>query len=122
MLHGELVRDPEAPGLHGPAGAAGQLPSWAPSQLSQNGPPAVAGDSNGDLAEATKRAAVEAYLTALGPDPLDRLTTLGPQAVARELTATLKAQGLKVSERYVEQILEDWTAATRQPANRRRRR
>jgi hypothetical protein len=122
VLHGELVRDPEVPGLPGHVDAAGQLSSWAPSQLSQNGQPAAAGDSNGDLAEATKRAAVEAYLTALGPDPLDRLTTLGPRAAARELTATLKAQGLKVSERYVQQILDDWTAPTRQPANQRRRR
>src|SRR5512132_3730746 len=35
VLHGELVRDPQAPG------PSGQLPSWAPSQLGQNGHPAV---------------------------------------------------------------------------------
>jgi hypothetical protein len=29
---------------------------------------------------------------------------------------------MQVSERYVQQILDEWTAATRQPANGRRRR
>ena len=73
------------------------------------------------LPEATKRHQVEAYLAALGPDQLGRLTTLGPRAAARELTGTLNGQGMQVSERYVQQILDDWTAATRQPANGRRR-
>jgi hypothetical protein len=116
VLHGELVRDPEASDLYGPAGAAGQMPSWAPSQLDQNGQPAVAGDG-----EATKRHQVEAYLAALGPDQLGRLTTLGPRAAARELTGTLNGQGVQVSERYVQQILDDWTATARQQANGRRR-
>ena len=89
---------------------------WAPSQLDQNGQPAVAGDG-----EATKRHQVEAYLAALDPGQLRRLTTLGPRAAARELTGTLNGQGLQVSERYVQQILDDWTAATRQQANGRRR-
>jgi hypothetical protein len=114
VLHGELVRDPM-----GPAGAPapyGQMPTWAPSQLDQNGQPAMAGDG-----DATKRHQVEAYLGALDPDQLRRLTTLGPRAGARELTGTLNGQGLQVSERYVHQILDDWTAATRQPANGRRR-
>jgi hypothetical protein len=110
VLHGELVRDPEAPAPYG------QVPSWAPSQLDQNGQPAVAG-----AGEATKRHQVEAYLAALGPDQLGRLTTLGPRAAARELTGTLTSQGIAVSERYVQQILDDWTAATRQQANGRRR-
>jgi hypothetical protein len=110
VLHGELVRDPEAPARYG------QVPSWAPSQLDQNGQPAVAGDG-----EATKRHQVEAYLAALGPDQLGRLTTLGPRAAARELIGTLNGQGLQVSERYVQQILDDWTATARQQANGRRR-
>ena len=63
--------------------------------------------------EATKRHQVEAYLAALDPDQLGRLTTLGPRAAARELTGTLNGQGIQVSERYVQQILDDWTAATR---------
>jgi len=104
VLHGELVRDPEGPG------PSGQVPSWAPSQLGQNGHPAV---GDGEASEATKRHQVEAYLAALGPDQLSRLTTLGPRAAARELTSTLKSQGMAVSERYVQQILDDWTA---QPA------
>jgi hypothetical protein len=110
VLHGELVRDSEAPRPYG------QMPTWAPSQLDQNGQPAVAGDG-----EATKRRQVEAYLAALGPDQLGRLTTLGPRAAARELTGTLNGHGVQVSERYVHQILDDWTAATRQQLNRRRR-
>ena len=69
----------------------------------------------------TKRHQVEAHLAALGPDQLGRLTTLGPRAAARELTGTLNGQGLAVSERYVQQILDDWTATTRQQANGRRR-
>jgi len=86
-----------------------RLPSWAPSQLDQNGyPTGVSG--NGELAEATKRRQVEAYLAALGPGQLSRLTTLGPRAAARELTGTLNGQGIQVSERYVQQILDDWTA------------
>jgi hypothetical protein len=117
VLHGELVLDPLVPG--GVPGAYGQVPTWAPSQAGQNGHPAVAGD--GALLEATKRHQVEAYLAALGPDQLGRLTTLGPRAAARELTGTLNGQGLQVSERYVQQILDDWTAATRQPTNGRRR-
>jgi hypothetical protein len=122
MLQGELVRDPQAAGppeLFPPHPVYGQVPSWAPSQHDQNGQSAVAGD--GRLAEATKRHQVEAYLAALGPDQLGRLTTLGPRAAARELTGTLTGQGMQVSERYVQQILDDWTAATRQQANGRRR-
>ena len=117
VLHGELVRDPQAPhGLFPPHPVHGQVPSWAPSQLDQTSQPAAAGDG-----EATKRHQVEAYLAALDPGHLRRLTTLGPRAGARELTGTLNGQGLQVSERYVQQILDDWTATTRQQANGRRR-
>jgi hypothetical protein len=116
VLHGELVRDPQIPDGGAPT-PYGQMPTWAPSQLDQNGQPAVAGDG-----EATKRHQVEAYLAALDPDQLQRLTTLGPRAAARELTGTLTSQGIAVSERYVQQILDDWTATTRrQQANGRRR-
>ena len=95
------------------------MPSWAPSQLDQNGQPAVAGD--GELAEATKRRQVEAYLATLDPGQFGRLTSLGPRAAARELTGVLNGQGLQVSERYVQQIWDDWTATTRQQTNGRRR-
>jgi Protein of unknown function (DUF2637) len=119
VLHGELVRDPQIP--HGAPTSYRQMPSWAPSQLDQSGQPAMPGDGSGNLSELTKRHQVETYLAALGPDQLGRLTTLGPRAAARELTGTLTSQGIAVSERYVQQILDDWTAATRQPANGRRR-
>ena len=122
VLHGELVRDPKTPGtpeLFPPQPVYGQVPSSAPSQHGQIGTPAAAGD--GQLVEATKRRQVEAYLAALDPDQLARLTTLGPRAAARELTVTLTSQGMAVSERYVQQIFDDWTAATRQQANGRRR-
>jgi hypothetical protein len=125
VLHGELVRDPQvpsAPELFPPHPVYGQVPSWAPSQPGQNGQPAVvSGAGGGEPSEATKRRQVEAYLAALGPDQLGRLTTLGPRAAARELTGTLTSQGMAVSERYVQQILDEWTAATHQPANGRRR-
>jgi hypothetical protein len=42
VLHGELVRDPQVP--DGAPAPYGQMPTWAPSQLDQNGQPAVAGD------------------------------------------------------------------------------
>jgi hypothetical protein len=119
VLHGELVRDPQAPvEARNPYG---QMPSWAPSQLDQNGQPAAVGRADGEAPETTKRRQVEAYLAALGPDQLGRLTTLGPRAAARELTGTLNGQGLQVSERYVQQIVDDWTASSRQQANGRRR-
>jgi hypothetical protein len=123
VLHGELVRDPQAPGVSGPPDAYGRMPSWAPSQLGQNDHHAVADDGGGELAEATKRRQVEAYLAALGPGQLGRLTSLGPRAAARELTGVLNGQGVQVSERYVQQIWDDWTAAaSQQTAGRRRRR
>ena len=81
----------------------------------------MAGGGGGEPSEATKRHQVEAYLAALGPDQLGRLTTLGPRAAARELTGTLNSQAVQVSERYVQQILDDWIAAARQQANGRRR-
>jgi hypothetical protein len=123
LLHGELVRNPEIPddptGLYGPGGVYGQMPSWAPSQPGPNGQPAVVGD--GELSEATKRRQVEAYLAALGPDQLGRLTTLGPRAAARELTGALNRQGVQVSERYVQQIFDNWTTAARQQTTGRMR-
>jgi hypothetical protein len=100
-------------GLFPPHPVYGQVPSWAPSQDSQNGHPRVGDDGGVEQAEATKRHQVEAFLGQLGADQLDRLSTLGPRAAAREVTGTLNGQGLAVSERYVQQILDDWTAARR---------
>jgi hypothetical protein len=108
-------------GPYGPP-AFGQMPTWAPSQLAQTGQPAVEGGGGVDQAEATKRRLVEAHLAGLDPGQLDRLTSLGPRAAARELTAALNGQGVAVSERYVQQIWDDWTAAALQQANGTRRR
>src|SRR5215211_6421031 len=57
VLHGELFRDPQAAGpqeLFPPHPVYGQVPSWAPSQVGQNGHPAVA-SGGGEPSEATKR-------------------------------------------------------------------
>ena len=114
-----LVPPPSSYGLFPPHPVYGQVPSWAPSQDSQNGYPGV-GDGGGvEPVEATKRRQVEAFLGQLGGDQLDRLSTLGPRAAAREVTGTLHGQGMAVSERYVQQILEDWTAARRGSGSRR---
>ena len=107
-----LAPPPSPYGLFPPHPVYGQVPSWAPSQDGQNGHPAVNG-GGGEQVEATKRHQVEAYLGQLDPAQLDRLGTLGPRAAAREVTGTLTGQGLAVSERYVQQILDDWTAARR---------
>jgi hypothetical protein len=106
-----LAPPPGPYGLFPPHPVYGQVPSWGPSQASHNGHQVPAGD--GELAEVTKRRQVEAFLGQLDPAQHDRLTTLGPRAAAREVTGTLNGQGLAVSERYVQQILEDWTASRR---------
>jgi hypothetical protein len=120
VLQGEIVRGPEVPGYgpgaHGPPPAFGQTPTWAPSQIQQTGQPAEVlsgAGGNGELTEATKRRQVEAHLAALGPDQLQRLAGLGPKAAARELTPTLNGHGLQISERYVQQILDEFLAARR---------
>jgi hypothetical protein len=81
----------------------------------------VADGGGVEQAEATKRRQVEAFLGQLDPAQHDRLATLGPRAAAREVTGTLTGQGLAVSERYVQQILEDWTATRRGSGGRRRK-
>ncbi len=104
------------PGLYGPPALYGQMPMWAPSQIPQTGQPPEAlngANGNGDQAEATKRRQVETHLAGLTPDQLGRLAGLGPKAGARELTPTLNGQGLAVSERYVQQILDEFLAANR---------
>jgi hypothetical protein len=107
-------------GLFPPHPVYGQVPSWGPSQDSQNGHSGVNGGGGVEQVEATKRRQVEAFLGQLDGDQLDRLTTLGPRAAVREVTGTLTGQGLAVSERYVQQILDDWTAARRGSGSRRK--
>jgi hypothetical protein len=102
------------PGSYGPPAVYGQTPTWASSQIPQTGQPVEVlngAAGNGELAEVTKRRQVEAHLAGLGPDQLGRLAGLGPKAAARELTPTLNSQGLQVSERYVQQILDEFHAA-----------
>jgi hypothetical protein len=125
-LPGTLV-GPPGPGAYRPNGAdqtapqalppgwwpSGQLPSWAPSQSTQDGQPLAGGNGAGELAEATKRRQVEAYLATLGGEQRDRLASLGPRAAAREVTAALGGHGTRVSERYVAQIVDEWAATRR---------
>jgi hypothetical protein len=111
---------PGSYGLFPPHPVYGQVPSWAPSQDSQNGHPRVGNGGGVEQAEATKRGQVEAFLGQLDGDQLDRLSTLGPRAAAREVTGTLNGQGMAVSERYVQQILDDWTTARRGSGARRK--
>jgi hypothetical protein len=87
----------------------GQPSTWAYSQFAQTGQSVVVGNSRVDQVEATKRRQVEAHLATLDPDQQARLQKLGPRAAAREVTSTLNRQGLAVSERYVQQIWDDWT-------------
>jgi hypothetical protein len=105
-------------GTYGPPTLYGQLPTWAPSQIQQTRQPS----GGGELGEATKRRQVEAYLATLGSVQLGRLAGLGPKAAARELTPSLNRQGVAVSERYVQQILDEFLAAQRQQASDGRRR
>jgi hypothetical protein len=116
------------PGAYGELGP-GQVPatgwpgeqtaSWSRSQISQDGQPGV---GNVDLAEATKRRQVEAYLAGLGAEQAGRLASLGSRAAAREVTATLSGQGTQVSERYATRIVDEWAAARRGSGGGARRR
>jgi Protein of unknown function (DUF2637) len=110
VLHGELVRDPAVPGLHGPAGTSGHL-SWQ----SQQQAPQIPQNGNGELAEPTKRAAVEAYLAGLDAD---QLATTARSQLAAELTA----RGMPVDETYAGRILGEWRVAHPPPSSSRRKR
>jgi hypothetical protein len=101
------------PGPYGPPALYGQVPSWTPSQFSRSGQPLV----DADQAEATKRQQVETYLAGLSAGEVARLDALGPRAAARELEHGLTEQGVAVSVRYVEQILDEWNAARRGSGN-----
>jgi hypothetical protein len=106
-----------------PAGGwwpGGQPSSWPRSQDGQPGQPTVTGNGSGDHAEVTKRHQVETYLATLVSAERDRLASLGPRAAAREVTAVLAGQGIPVSERYVERIIDQQTAPRRGSGPRRR--
>jgi hypothetical protein len=106
VLRGELVRDPETPGLHGPASGWGQMPSPIQQQNPQNG--------HRELAEPTKRAAVQAYLASLDAS---QLATTTRSQVAAELTA----RGMPVDETYAGRILGEWRVAHPAPGGARKR-
>lgn len=96
VLQGELVRDPEIPGLHGTTGASGHLPWQHQQQASQ-----IPHNGYGRLGEATKRQQIEAYLASLDAG---QLATTTRSQVATELTA----HGLPVDETYAGRILGEW--------------
>jgi hypothetical protein len=105
VLHGELVRDPEVPGLSGPA-AYGQVASPAQQQAPHNG--------HRELAEPTKRAAVELHLSRLSPQELG-------VATGSSVVAALAAQGIPVEETYAGRILGEWRVNHPVPSGARKR-
>jgi hypothetical protein len=96
VLQGELVRDPEVPGLHGPAGASGQL-AWQHQQHASHIPQ----NGQGELGEATKRQQIEAYLAGLDAGQLATTTR-------SQVAAELGARGVPVDETYAGRILGEW--------------
>jgi hypothetical protein len=109
VLHGELVRDPSVPGLHGPAGISGHLP-WQHQQQA----PQITHNGHGKLGEATKRQQIEAYLASLDAD---ELATTTRSQVAAELTA----RGMPVDETYAGRILGEWRVRHPAPDTSRKR-
>jgi hypothetical protein len=105
VLHGELVRDLEVPGLSGPA-AYGQVPSPAQQQAPHNG--------HRELPEPTKRAAVELHLSRLSPQELG-------VATGSSVVAALAAQGIPVEETYAGRILGEWRTHHPVPSGARKR-
>jgi hypothetical protein len=98
-----------APGLYGqfpPHPVYGQVPSAPQQGVPQNG--------QGELAEPTKRAAVELYLSRLSPQELG-------VATGSSVVAALAAQGIAVEETYAGRILGEWRVAHPAPSNARRK-
>jgi hypothetical protein len=85
-----------APGPYGwfpPHPVYGQVPSVGQQGAGHNG--------HGELAEPTKRAAVELYLSRLSPQELG-------VATASSVVAALAGQGIPVEETYAGRILGEW--------------
>jgi hypothetical protein len=82
----------------------GQVPSVGQQGVPQNG--------HGELAEPTKRAAVELYLSRLSPELLG--VTTGSSVVA-----ALAGQGIAVEETYAGRILGEWRVTHPAPKARR---
>jgi hypothetical protein len=87
-------------GLFPPHPVWGQVPSPAQQGAPQNG--------HGELAEPTKRAAVEMYLSRLSPQELG--VTTGSSVVA-----ALAGQGIAVEETYAGRILGEWRVSHSAP-------
>ena len=98
---------PPAPyGLFPPHPVYGQVPSAGQQQAPHNG--------HGELAEPTKRAAVEMYLSRLSPQELGVTT-------GSSIVAALAAQVVPIEETYAGRILGEWRVnhPTPKPARRR---
>jgi hypothetical protein len=130
MLH--LGRPLHSAAVLSPTGYPGQVPGvlYGPGQASPYGlfpphpvyaqvpsAPQQGTPQNGheELAEPTKRAAVEMYLSRLDPEQL-ALTT------GSSIVAALAGQGIAVEETYAGRILGEWRVAHPAPSSSRRKR
>jgi hypothetical protein len=93
-------------GLFPPHPVYGQVPSPGQQGAGQNG--------RGELAEPTKRAAVEMYLSRLAPEELG-------VATGSSIVAALAGQGISVEETYAGRILGEWRVNHPAPSGPRRR-
>jgi hypothetical protein len=93
-------------GLFPPHAVYGQVPSAAQQGAPQNG--------HGELAEPTKRAAVELHLSRLDPEQLGVTT-------GSSIVAALAGQGIPVEETYAGRILGEWRVNHPAPAGPRKR-
>jgi hypothetical protein len=93
-------------GLFPPHPVYGQVPSAPQQQAPQNG--------HGELAEPTKRAAVEMHLSRLRPQELGVTT-------GSSIVAALAGQGIAVEETYAGRILGEWRTAHPAPHSARKR-
>ena len=106
-MPGYGLAPPPAPyGLFPPHPVYGQVPSASPQGAGHNG--------HAELAEPTKRAAVEMYLSRL--DPAELSTTTGSSIVV-----ALAAQGVPIEETYAGRILGEWRVDHPPPKPARRR-
>ena len=94
------VAGPGPYGLFPPHPVYGQVPSVGQQGVGQNG--------HGELAEPTKRVAVEIYLSRLSPQELG-------VATGSSVVAALAGQGIAVEETYAGRILGEWRVAHPNP-------
>lgn len=101
-----VVPPPSGYGLFPPHPVYGQVPSPPQQGAPQNG--------HGELAEPTKRAAVELYLSRLHPQELGVTT-------GSSIVAALAGQGIAVEETYAGRILGEWRVEHPAPTSSRKR-